>query len=194
MSAYSHPALVDTLSKVNREKLYRMMRDDFPVGKVIEGTGFKVPYRHRSRSTDALFVCVIAGEFKRLEQKVSSDRETVLVRRFNPEKFSQWIQNKWNPSTQEWEPAPLEEQVLHYMKNATDEVKPVYKDRLTKAEITKLSLLHLVEPGTYVEGLGGVQMNARYETYSDQEGRLRGQKVPNERVYFIQGGKSEGVS
>lgn len=188
LASHSTLALVETLNKANRERLYRMMESDFPIGKFVEGTGLKVPFTRPSNGD--LFVYVIDGVAKKSIAD-HPERETVYVRRFNPEKFNQWIANKWNPSIQKWEPAPLTEQVTHYMRNSADEVKPVFKDRLTKAERTKLSLLHLIEPETYIEGIGGVWMN-RWWDYAVGGGR--GSWVAHQRVYFIQGGKSEGVS
>lgn len=195
LSNYSCHALVRTLNKTNQEKLYRMMQSDFPVRTFVEGTGFKYPYLHAPVSGSDQFVYVIAGEFKTVQKKQDNpDREVVLVRRYNPEKFHNYIKHYWVANANgggTWVPHPMEKQVRTYMRNHADDVKPVFKDRLTKAERTKLSLLYMVEPGTYVDGIGGVAMNRRWE-YGSNHGM--GAWVDNERVYFLEAKRNEVVS
>lgn len=188
LSNYSCPALVSSLNKLNKAKLYAMMDADFPVNTFVEGTGFKTPYRYPDKENDN-FVYVIDGELA-VHKDLDPDRETLLVRRYNSDKFSRFIQSYWDSATQDWLPNPMDKQVKTYMRNNADEVKPVFKDRLTKAEKVKLSLLYLVEPETYVEGIGGV-WNKRQWDYDANDGR--GGWGVGERVYFIEEAKRDEV-
>lgn len=189
LSNYSHPALVSSLNKTNKAKLYAMMAEDFPLDTFVEGTGFKTPYRYPS--DDDKFVYVIDGVLKNTQKEADPERETLLVRRYNPDRFHKFIKNFWSPiNGGQWEISPMDVQVKTYMRNNADEVKGVYKDRLSKAERTKLSLLYLVEPETYVEGIGGVWFKRVWD-YNANDGR--GGWRPNERVYFLEEPKRNEV-
>lgn len=100
LSAFSAECYTDRLNKANYDKLYRMMSTDFPLYEYVTGVGFKTIHK------DGLPVYVIAGEFaKQVEQP---DRETVLLRRFNPDNFDTWTRRTWNQAKQEYEDLPLE--------------------------------------------------------------------------------------
>jgi hypothetical protein len=144
------------LSKVNLAKLDRMMQSDFPFFEYVENVGFKIAHK---RTSDPVYV--IAGEFNIKAQDPA--RQTVMLRRFDPTKFDKWLTHTWIHAKQEYELLPLERQVQTYMRNAAHGVKAVFVDRLTKAEIGKLSMLYLLESNSYIPGVGGMLMRYRWD-------------------------------
>lgn len=156
LSAHTTWCFTDRLSKVNKAKLDRMMQPGFPFFEYVGGVGFKVPHK---RTGDPVYV--IAGEFNIKTQ--DPERQTVMLRKFEPSTFNRWTTHTWAHAKQEYVLLPIETQVQTYMRNHVHNVKPVYVDRLTKAEIGKLSMLYLLESNSYIPGIGGMFMRYRWD-------------------------------
>ena len=181
IAAYSHPCLTKRLNKANKAKLEKLMDPATPVNTYIQGVGFKTPYIY-AKGCDP-FVYVIAYEPK-AHNPADDERETILVRRYDPASFYGTGHNsacgrKWDGGLNKWVPIPQEEALKHYMHKERNTVQPVFLDRLKKKEREALALLYLLDQGGYIEGVGGVSHQHKFE-------RNVGWINTGERVFFIE--------
>ena len=181
IAAYSHPRLTKRLNKANKAKLEKLMDPATPSDTYIRGVGFKTPYIY-DKGCDP-FVYVIASEPRELNP-ADAERETILLRRYDPASFYGTGHNsacgrKWDGRLNKWVPIPQEEALKHYMNNERNTVQPVFLDRLKKKEREALALLYLLDHGGYIEGVGGVSHQHKFE-------RNVGWINTGERVFFIE--------
>lgn len=65
------------------------------------------------------------------------------------------------------------------MRNQSTSVKPVFKDRLTKEEINKLSMLYLLDHNSYIPGIGGMYVRQKWDYVAKKS-------VAESPVYFLE--------
>ena len=181
LAAYSHPRLTKRLNKANKAKLEKLMDPATPVDTYIRGVGFKTYYIY-DKGCDP-FVYVIASEPKELNP-ADAERETILLRRYDPASFYDNGHNsgcgrKWDGGLNKWVPIPPEEALKQYMHTERNTVQPVFLDRLKKKEREALALLYLLDDRGYIEGVGGVRHQQKFE-------RNIGWINTGERVFFIE--------
>jgi hypothetical protein len=181
IAAYSHPRLTKRLNKANKAKLEKLMDPATPVDTYIRGVGFKTYYIY-DKGCDP-FVYVIASEQRELNP-ADAERETILLRRYDPASFYDKGHNsacgrKWDGGLNKWVPIPHEQAVQHYMTTERNTVQPVYLDRLNKKEREALALLYLLNDRGYIEGVGGVSHQLKFE-------RNLGWINTGERVFFLE--------
>ena len=165
VAAYSHPRLTRRLNKANKAKLEKLLDPATPIDTYIPSVGFKTPYRY-DRGCDP-YVYVIAHETN-ARNPADDERETILLRRYDPASFygdghNSVCGRKWDSGVNAWVPRSQEDSVQHYMRNEGRNVQPVFLDRLKKKEKEALALLYLLDHGGYIEGVGGVLDQTRYE-------------------------------
>ena len=148
------------------------MGPDIPLEEYIEGVGFKSFHRKTGEP-----IYVIAGEFR--EDVQDATRQTILLRRYNPEKFNTWVKNAWDPRTQSYYDLPIEKQVQNFMRNNSSSVKPVYLDRLKQKELDKLSMLYLLDHNSYIPGIGGMFLRPEWD-YIERKHK------PGAPIYFLE--------
>ena len=172
LSSFTGWYYTDRLSKVNYAKLKHLMGPDIPLEEYIEGVGFKSFHRKTGEP-----IYVIAGEFR--EDTRDAERQTILLRRYNPEKFNTWVKNAWDPRTQSYYDLPIEKQVQNFMRNNSSSVKPVYLDRLKQKELDKLSMLYLLDHNSYIPGIGGMFLRQEWD-------HIERKHKPGSPIYFLE--------
>ena len=173
LSSFTVWAYTDRLSKVNYAKLKHLMGPDIPLEVYIDNVGFKTFHRPTGEP-----IYVIAGEF-RADLVDDTDRATILLRRYNPEKFNTWVKNVWNHNAQRYDELPLERQVQNFMRNNSSSVKPVYLDRLKQKELDKLSMLYLLDHNSYIPGIGGMFLRQEWD-------HIERKHKPGAPTYFLE--------
>ncbi len=161
-AAYSMPCYVDRLNKENLARLRTMQSPDFPINKFVRDVGFKTPHKY-----DKEPVYVIDGTWAQAKS-VDEGREQIFLRRVKPTTV-EWYSARWT-----------DDRAQAFLAITRNEAScRCFADRLTKKERDKVMLLNMMEPDTYLEGVGAYTMRRAWVT---GEGR----KITGEKIYYLE--------
>lgn len=161
-AAYSMPCYVDRLNKANLSRLRELQSKDFPINKFVRGIGFKTPHKR-----DKEPVYVIDGTL--IGHKTDpSGRECVYLRRVKPTTV-EWYLQRWSENKAE--------AFLAITRN--ESTTSCFVDRMTKKERDQMMMLNMMEPNTYLEGVGAYIIR---RAWVPNEGR----KETGEKMYYLE--------
>ena len=149
---YSQPSYVDGLNKENQRRLRTLMDPTFPMYKLVDGIGYKMPYKYAKQDPEFNVVYVIDGTIQRAGEK-DTNREQIHLRRVRWSKVPDWEKCLWTNGNyiKMEKPDAWVKAMKHEYPN------PVFMDRLTKKEKDKLSMLLLLPDNKYLEGFGSAR-------------------------------------
>lgn len=161
-AAYSKPCYVDRLNKINLERLRKMQSPDFPINKFVRDVGFKTPHKY-----DKEPVYVIDGTWAQAKS-VEEGREQIFLRRVKPT-IVKWYTDRWTDNRAD--------AFLAITRN--ESACRCFADRMTKKERDKVMLLNMMEPNTYLEGVGAYTLRRAWLTD-------KGWITTDEKMYYLE--------